>query len=33
MGVLSGKQEVIAIDGRKIKILDVHRLDRISKLG
>lgn len=26
-------EKVIAIDGRKIKILDVHRLDRISKLG
>ncbi|MCD6355022.1 MAG: Crp/Fnr family transcriptional regulator [Prolixibacteraceae bacterium] len=24
---------VIAIDGRKIKILDAHRLERISKLG
>ena len=26
-------EKVIAIDGRKIKILDVNRLDRISKLG
>jgi CRP/FNR family transcriptional regulator, polysaccharide utilization system transcription regulator len=26
-------EKVIAIDGRKIKILDAHRLDRISKLG
>lgn len=26
-------EKVIAIDGRKIKILDVSRLDRISKLG
>lgn len=26
-------EKVIAIDGRKIQILDVHRLDRISKLG
>ncbi len=26
-------ERVIAIDGRKIKILDSHRLDRISKLG
>ena len=26
-------EKVIAIDGRKIKILDAHRLERISKLG
>lgn len=26
-------EKVIAIDGRKIKILDLNRLDRISKLG
>ena len=26
-------EKVIAIDGRKIRILDVHRLERISKLG
>lgn len=26
-------EKVIAIDGRKIKILDANRLDRISKLG
>ncbi|WP_240925075.1 Crp/Fnr family transcriptional regulator [Maribellus sediminis] len=26
-------EKVIAIDGRKIKILDINRLDRISKLG
>ncbi len=26
-------EKVIAIDGRKIKILDSHRLERISKLG
>lgn len=26
-------EKVIVIDGRKIKILDEHRLDRISKLG
>ncbi len=26
-------EKVIAIDGRKIKILDAHRLDRVSKLG
>jgi CRP/FNR family transcriptional regulator, polysaccharide utilization system transcription regulator len=26
-------EKVIAIDGRKIKILDPHRLERISKLG
>ncbi|MBN2637271.1 MAG: Crp/Fnr family transcriptional regulator [Prolixibacteraceae bacterium] len=26
-------EKVIAIDGRKIKILDVNRLERISKLG
>ncbi len=26
-------EKVIAIDGRKIKILDLYRLDRISKLG
>ena len=26
-------EKVIAIDGRKIKILDIQRLDRISKLG
>lgn len=26
-------EKVIAIDGRKIKILDAYRLDRISKLG
>ena len=27
------KEKVIAIDGRKIGILDIGRLDRISKLG
>jgi CRP-like cAMP-binding protein len=26
-------EKIIAIDGRKIKILDAHRLDRVSKLG
>ena len=26
-------EKVIAIDGRKIKILDAHKLDRVSKLG
>ena len=26
-------EKVIAIDGRKIRILDVHRLEKISKLG
>ena len=26
-------EKIIAIDGRKIRILDVHRLERISKLG
>ena len=26
-------EKVIAIDGRKIKILDIGRLERISKLG
>ena len=26
-------ERIIAIDGRKIKILDAHRLDRVSKLG
>jgi CRP-like cAMP-binding protein len=26
-------EKVIAIDGRKIKILDLHKLERISKLG
>jgi CRP-like cAMP-binding protein len=26
-------EKVIAIDGRKIRILDIHRLDKISKLG
>ena len=26
-------ERVIAIDGRKIKILDAHKLDRVSKLG
>ncbi len=26
-------EKLITIDGRKIKILDLHRLDRISKLG
>lgn len=26
-------ERVIAIDGRKIRILDVHRLEKISKLG
>jgi CRP-like cAMP-binding protein len=26
-------EKVIAIDGRKIKILDFNRLERISKLG
>jgi len=26
-------EKVIAIDGRKVKILDAHRLERISKLG
>lgn len=27
------QEEVIAIDGRKIKILDLHKLERISDLG
>ena len=26
-------EKVIAIDGRKIRILDIHRLEKISKLG
>jgi CRP-like cAMP-binding protein len=26
-------EKLITIDGRKIKILDLQRLDRISKLG
>ena len=26
-------EKLITIDGRKIKILDLNRLDRISKLG
>jgi hypothetical protein len=26
-------ERVIAIDGRKIKVLDTSRLERISKLG
>ena len=26
-------EKVIAIDGRKIRILDIHRLDKISQLG
>ena len=26
-------EKLITIDGRKIKILDLYRLDRISKLG
>jgi CRP-like cAMP-binding protein len=26
-------ERVIAIDGRKIKILDANRLERVSKLG
>ncbi len=26
-------EKIIAIDGRKIRVLDVHRLERISKLG
>lgn len=26
-------EKIIAIDGRKIKILDVHRLERVNKLG
>lgn len=26
-------EKVIAIDGRKIRILDIHKLDKISKLG
>jgi CRP/FNR family transcriptional regulator, polysaccharide utilization system transcription regulator len=27
------QEEVIAIDGRKIKIMDLHKLERISELG